>query len=102
MCAWPQAAVTHGDTVIGVLMSEAPAKFFLRRNDKLEPCHFSNIAVTKERAAKINRPYYDFPHKVARFGHLLEALQLVHSYKIVVGDLHPGNILIPVKKVLTA
>jgi hypothetical protein len=89
MCAWPQAAVTIGDTVIGVLMGEAPAKFFVRRNDNLVPCHFSWVAVTKESAEKRTRPYYDFPHKIARLGHLLEALQLGHSYKIVVGDLQP-------------
>jgi hypothetical protein len=93
MCAWPQAAVIDGGTLIGVLMDEAPTKFFFQRNDKLKPRDFTYVAAKKEDAEKRNWPYYDFPHKIARFGHLLEALQLGHSYKIVVGDLQPKNIL---------
>jgi hypothetical protein len=93
MCAWPLAAVIDGGAVIGVLMSEAPTKFFLRRNGGLVPCHLTFVAVEKERAEKRNYPYYDFPHKIARFGHLLAALQFLHSYKVVVGDLQPNNIL---------
>jgi hypothetical protein len=93
ICAWPQAPVIDGGAVIGVLMGEAPTKFFYRRNDKLVPSHFTYAAVTKERAERKNWPYYDFPHKIARFGHLLEELQFLHGYKIVVGDLQANNIL---------
>jgi hypothetical protein len=93
LCAWPQATVTDGGAVIGLLMDEAPTKFFFRRGDNLMPRHLTFVAVTKERAERRNWPYYDFPHKIARFGHLLEALQFLHSYKIVVGDLQPNNIL---------
>jgi hypothetical protein len=93
ICAWPQAAVSDGGAVIGVLMDAAPTKFFFRRNDNPEPCHFTYLAVTKEHAQQKNWPYYDFPHKIARLGHLLEALQFLHSYKVVVGDLQPNNVL---------
>jgi hypothetical protein len=93
LCAWPRATVTDGGAVIGLLMAEAQTRFFFRRKDKLVPCHFTYIAVTKGRAEERNWPYYDFPHKIARFGHLLAALQFLHSHKIVVGDLQHYNIL---------
>jgi hypothetical protein len=93
MSAWPQALVVNGPDVIGVLMDEAPTKFFRTRDGELLPRHFSMVAVRKEQAEKRGYPYYDFPHKIARLGHLLAELQFLHSTGIVVGDLQTNNIL---------
>jgi hypothetical protein len=93
MSAWPRAVVVNGPDVIGVLMDEAPTKFFRTRDGELRPRHFSIVAVRKEQAEKRGYPYYDFPQKIARLGHLLEELQFLHSNDIVVGDLQTNNIL---------
>lgn len=94
LCAWPLALVTgSGGAVVGLVMPEAPAKFFLSRNDLTEPRHFSRLAVRKERAEKTNFEYYDFPQKIARLGHLLSGLQFLNANGIVVGDLQWNNIL---------
>jgi hypothetical protein len=93
ICAWPQAVVVEDGSVIGVVMPVAPAKFFLHRKGKLEPCHFTRIAVRQDDAQKRGYPYFDFPHKIARLGHLLSELEFLHSKGIVIGDLQPNNIL---------
>ena len=93
ICAWPQGLVVKGGSVIGLVIPEAPAKFFLQRKGKLEPCHFTRIAVRNEEAQKRGYPYFDFPHKIARLGHLLSDLEFLHSKNIVIGDLQPNNIL---------
>lgn len=93
MSAWPQAVVVNGPDVIGVLMDEAPTRFFRTRDGELRPRHFSIVAVRKEQAEKRGYPYYDFPQKIARLGHLLAELQFLHSNGIVVGDLQTNNIL---------
>jgi hypothetical protein len=93
MSAWPQAVVANGDSVLGVLMAEAPARFFRTRDGRSVPRHFSLVAVRKEPAERRGYPYYDFPHKIARLGHLLSELQFLHSHDIVIGDLQNNNIL---------
>jgi hypothetical protein len=93
LCAWPQAVVISDGTPVGVLMKEAPSRFFLKRNGASEPCHFSRIAVQKSRAEKGGYEYFDFPEKIARLGHLLTGLQFLHSHGIVIGDLQWNNIL---------
>lgn len=93
MSAWPQALVVDGESAVGILMPEAPEIYFLRRNGKSEPRHLIRIAVTKERAEKGGYEYFDFPQKIARLGHVLAALQFLHSIGIVVGDLQFNNLL---------
>lgn len=92
-CAWPQALVIHRRSAVGVLMNEAPNEFFYSRKGKSEPRHFNLVAVRKEQSKKRGYPYYDFPQKIARLGHVLSELQLFHSKGIVVGDLQTNNIL---------
>ena len=93
LCAWPEAIVTTKNKVVGILMPEAPAKFFITRKERPKPRHFSRVAVKQDRAAKGGYPYYDFPQKIARLGSLLSALQFLHSAKVVIGDLQWNNIL---------
>jgi hypothetical protein len=94
ICAWPEAVVVDSGAVIGILMAPASQQFFFRdRNDQLKPCHFELVGVRQELAQKRQWPYFDFPHKIARLGYLLEDLQFLHSHDVVVGDLQIKNIL---------
>jgi hypothetical protein len=95
ICAWPQGVVVDDGVAIGILMAPAPQQFFFQdhRSHQLKPCHLELLGVREELAKKRQWPYFDFPHKIARLGHLLEDLQFLHSHGIVVGDLQIKNIL---------
>jgi len=93
LCAWPEAVVKSDDQVVGVLMREAPAMFFIPRKGESEPRHFSRLAVREDRSTRGGYPYYDFPQKIARLGSLLSALRFLHSIDVVIGDLQWNNVL---------
>jgi hypothetical protein len=92
-CAWPLAVVSESGSVVGVVMREAPPEFFHERDAIRTPRHFTRVSVPEPIATKRGYEYFDFPHKIARLGHLLTDMQFLHSQGIVLGDLQPNNIL---------
>ncbi|MGV9713226.1 hypothetical protein ACWDTI_21460 [Gordonia sp. NPDC003424] len=91
--AWPQALVLLDEAVVGIILPEAPGKYFMHHNGVSKPRHLVRLAVTKEEADKKGYEYFDFPHKIARLGHVLAGLQFLHDIGIVVGDLQFNNLL---------
>lgn len=92
VAAWPQAVVRAGLTVVGVVMAEAPKRFF-EGVDASEPRHGTALARDPAYCKQFRRTYIPAPRKLAALGHLIETLGFLHGLGAVVGDLQPMNIL---------
>ncbi|MDX6284349.1 MAG: hypothetical protein QOH03_5420 [Kribbellaceae bacterium] len=85
---WPEAVVLDGGSIAGVLMPSASVEYFESPDS---PRHMNRIGRPPEDSAW---PYYQVPQKIARVGKLVGLVQQLHRRGVVVGDVHPRNVLI--------
>jgi hypothetical protein len=92
VAAWPQAVVREGRAVMGVLMQEAPDRFF-EGAGSTKPRNGTALARDAAYCKQYGRAYIPAPRKLAALGHLIETLGFLHGLGTVVGDLQPLNVL---------
>jgi hypothetical protein len=91
--AVPSQLVFDADVLVGVVLRQAPAEF-LSTDDHHSPREIQELGWRHERAQALGVRYFEPPHKLCLLGRLLLLICDLHEWGVVVGDLHPGNVLV--------
>lgn len=94
VACWPRAAVLDRSKVVGVLLTQAPGRFFEHTGtDESTPRDLSALARDSQYCAKYTVTHFPAPRKLSTLGHLFEVLALLHREGVVYGDLQFKNVL---------
>lgn len=86
---WPRAVVINSDEVVGVLLNIAPRGFWMEHEGQTQP---RDIGVFGWRD-RSGREFHAAPRGLAALGHLLQTILFLNERGVIVGDLHPVNVL---------
>jgi hypothetical protein len=94
VACWPRAAVMDRSKVVGVLLTQAPGRFFEDTGTNgYTPRDFSALARDSQYCAKHAVTHFPAPRKLSGLGHLFEVLAMLHNHGVVYGDLQFKNVL---------
>lgn len=93
--AFPRAMVCQGESVVGILMPQAPAMFMKDHRTKgSQPRTAEELGRERNKLGRPGAFYFEAPHKLAILGALLERLVWLHTRGVVIGDLQTQNVLV--------